>query len=245
MVDLFANTNHMYTIGDILCQMEQNCPIPKSTSKELWKLRHKTDISPHSERRETMLEKSVAMLAQNRHMRDWFNQCPTASGICDSSRNKHSNVDLVRWDESDASARLIELKWTSDDPCKAIQQVLRYGAAYLYCRKHRENLPINDRPIMAARHIALCVLAPVHFYDHGPRLERSFKTAQQGLRQLNSKLDVHRMSLSIEVLAFPKEFTVLPFDNGAEVIQSCNHAELTGTGRQIRDAFNALVTLYS
>ena len=57
-----------------------------------------------------MLEKAVAMLAKNGHMPGWFSRCPTASGIGDSSRTRHNNIDLVRWGEADRHAHLVELK---------------------------------------------------------------------------------------------------------------------------------------
>ena len=241
MIDIFDRIRGLYSIEDILHRMEKNCPEPSSTSRELWKLRHKTDISSHNSAPETMLEKSISMLAKNGHMPEWFNQCPTASGIGDSSKNKHSNVDLVRWNEVDESAYLIELKWESNTPSEAIQQVLRYGAAYLYCRKHRDKLPVKDRPILDARQITLCVLAPARFYHYDSDLENFFKKAQKGLRKLNARPPIAGMSISIEVLALPESFSALPFANGAEVKESCNRVDLTYTGRQIRDAFNGLV----
>ena len=244
MASLFDKTEGMYCIGDILHRMEKNCPKPGSTSKKLWKLRRKTNMKLNSKRSETLLEKSVSMLAQNGHMQGWFNQCPTASGIGDSSRNRHSNVDLVRWKEADASAWLVELKWGSNTPSEAIQQVLRYGAAYLYCRKHRDELPVKDRPIMDVRHIALCVLAPACFYDNDPELANSFKKVKKGVRKFNAKPPVAGVSMLIEVLALPESFSVLPFATGQEVKRCCDQTELTNAGRQVCDAFDELVSLY-
>ena len=132
MASLFDKTKGMENITEILSQMEANIPHPSSTSQKLWQLRRATDIISHNQSRETMLEKAVAMLAENRHMPGWFNQCPTASGIGDSSRNRHSNIDLVHWSRSGMRARLVELKWDSDSPSEAVRQVLRYGAAYLF-----------------------------------------------------------------------------------------------------------------
>ena len=121
MASLFDKTKGTENIAEILRQMEANIPHPSSTSRKLWQLRRATDIISHNRSRETMLEKAVAMLAENGHMPGWFNQCPTASGIGDSSRNKRSDVDLVHWREADGHARLVELKWVelkrkSDSP---------------------------------------------------------------------------------------------------------------------------------
>lgn len=244
MASFFDRTQEKFGISEILRQIEANCPEPRSNSKALWKLRRETYIKPDNPRSETMLEKSVSMLAENGHMPEWFNQCPTASGIGDSSRNRHSNVDLVRWDETDRSAWLVELKWGSDTPSEAIQQALRYGAAYLYCRKHRDKLPVMDRPILDANQITLCVLAPAHFYRNDPELANSFKKAHKGIKKLNARPPVAGVSMSIEVLALPESFSALPFKNGEQVKKSCDQAELTSTGRQVRDAFKNLVTLY-
>ena len=143
MASLFDGTEGMAHIAEILGQMEANVPHPSSTSRKLWTLRRATRLAPHNQRRETMLEKAVAMLAAKGHMPGWFNQCPTASGIGDSSRNKHSDIDLMHWSEANGHARLVELKWNSDSPSKAMRQILRYGAAYLFCRMHRNRLPVR------------------------------------------------------------------------------------------------------
>ena len=46
--------------------------------------------------------------------------------------------------------------------------------------------------------------------------------------------------MSLNMLAFPKDFNQLPFVNGAEVKQQCDTAQLTPTRRQVRDAFAKL-----
>ena len=125
MASLFDGTKDREGIGDIYRRMTMNCPNPSSTSKRLWELRRATDIASHNPSDETMLEKAVVRLAANGHLHGWFNQCPTASGIGDPSRNRHSNVDLVQWSEPTRHARLVELKWRSNHPTEAVQQVLR------------------------------------------------------------------------------------------------------------------------
>lgn len=241
MASLFDGTDGKYDISEILRQMEVNCPEPASNSKALWMLRRAPNFQSHNPSSETLLEKSVAILAENGHIPLWFNQCPTASGVVNSNSDKRRNVDLVYWNEADASAHLVELKWGSDTARKAIQQILGYGAAYLYCRKHRDKLPVNDRPIMDASHITLCTLAPARFYDNDSDLANYFKKAQKGLWKLNARPPVAGMTMSIEVLALPESFSTLPFANGAEVKKSCNQVGLTDTGRQVRDAFSGLI----
>ena len=145
MASLFDGTEGMEDIAEILGRMKANVPHPASTSSKLWTLRRATRIASHHRGRETLLEKAVAMLAANGHMPGWFNQCPAASGIGDSSRNRRSNIDLVHWSEADGHARLVELKWNSDDPSEALRQILRYGAAYLFCRAYSDRLPVRRR----------------------------------------------------------------------------------------------------
>lgn len=241
MASLFDRTHGKYNISEIFRQMETNCPVPKSNSQALWELRRKTHISHHNPSSETLLEKSVAMLAKNGHMPGWFNQCPTASGIGDSSRNRHSNVDLVQRDGATGTACLIELKWGSDSPCEAIQQILRYGASYLYCRRHRNRLPVDNRPIMDSRHIALKVVAPARYFENDTELQKCYSRARKGVDQISKTSLIPGLSMSIEVLALPANLVCLPFSTGSEVIESCDQDKLTKTGQQIRDSFNGLI----
>ena len=44
---------------------------------------------------ESNYRKAVVLLAQNKHMDGWFNQCPVASGIVDPVVDKKRAVDLV------------------------------------------------------------------------------------------------------------------------------------------------------
>ena len=242
MVSLFYKTDGMDDIAAIFEQMEANCPAPWSNSKELWKLRHKTSIKSHNSYPETMLEKAVAMLAEKRHMPGWFNQCPTASGIGDSSNNRRSNIDLVRWCEADRHARLVELKWDNKSPVEAVQQILRYAAAYVFCRVHRTRLPLSSRPIMDARHVSLLVAAPA-LYCREPNLPDCVSRARKGLKRFDVGSRIEGMSMSLDVLAFPESFNRLPFTNGAQVLERCYQAELTDAGRKIRDAFDGLTSV--
>ena len=243
MVSLFDGTFGENDIGEIYRRMETNCPNPWSNSQSLWKLRRATDLAVHNKSRETMLEKAVAMLADNGNMPGWFNQCPTASGIGDSSRSKHSNVDLVHWRETDGHARLIELKWGSDSPSEAVQQILRYGASYAFCRMHRNKLPIRRGELMDARHVSLQVAAPA-LYCAEPSLPGCLSRARDGLKKFDIGSRIEGLSMSLDVLAFPEGFDHLPFSNGAEVSAGCDRKELTETGRKIRDVFDNLIAVF-
>ena len=200
MASPFDGTKDIEGIGEIYRRMTMNCPNPSSTSKRLWELRRASHIAPHNLSDETMLEKAVVMLAANGHMHGWFNQCPTASGIGDHSRNRHSNVDLVHWSEPTRHARLVELKWRSNHPSEAVQQVLRYGAAYVFCRMHRNQLPLQRASVMDARHVSLLVMAPAH-YCRAADLPGCLARARQGLKRFDIGARIDGLSMSLDVLA--------------------------------------------
>ena len=242
MASLFDGTEGMAHIAEILGQMEANVPHPSSTSRKLWTLRRATCLAPHNQHRETMLEKAVAMLAAKGHMPGWFNQCPTASGIGDSSRNKHSDIDLMHWSEANGHARLVELKWNSDSPSKAMRQILRYGAAYLFCRMHRNRLPVRRGGVIEAREISLQVAAPAHYYRESG-LRHDLVRAREHLTRFDIGSRIEGLSMSIDVLAFPEWFASLPFANGEEVRAACDTAALTQAGRQVREAFDGLASV--
>ena len=236
----------MASLFDKTKGMEVNIPDPSSNSGSLWKLRQATGIGSHNRSCETMLEKAVAMLAENGHMPGWFNQCPTASGIGDSSRNRRSNVDLVHWSRSGMRARLVELKWDCDSPSKAseaVRQILRYGAAYLFCRMHRNRLRVRRGSVMDACDISLQVAAPAHYYtDSG--LRYCLSRARENLARFDIGSRIDGLSMSVDVLALPEWFDSLPFAKGEEVRAECDTDELTEAGRKVCDAFDGLTSVY-
>ena len=244
MATLFDGTCGTADIVEILDRMQANCPRPSSNSGKLWQLRRATNVVGHNRSREKLLEQAVAMLAGNGHMPGWFNQCPVASGIGGSTRNKHSSVDLVHWHAADSRLSLVELKWDSDTPSEAVRQILRYGAAYLFCRRHRERLPVGKQRAMSATHVALRVAAPSRYYA-GDGLRDCLSRARESLRSIGGELGTRELSMSLDALAFPKWFDRLPFSDGAEVRDSCDRPELTETGREIVAAFDSLGSLHS
>ena len=251
MASLFDKTMSLVDIAEILRQMEANIPHPSSNSKKLWQLRRATGIDSHNPSRETMLEKAVAMLAENGHMPGWFNQCPTASGIGGSSRNRRRDVDLVHWREADGHARLVELKWVelkqkSGSPSEAVRQILRYGAAYLFCRMHRNRLNklrVGRGSLMDACDISLQVAAPAGYYTD-PGLRHCLSRAREYLARFDIGSRIDGLSMSLDVLAFPECFDRLPFTNAEEVRAECGTGELTEAGRKVRDAFDGLASVY-
>ena len=239
---LYYGTNGLEDIGEIYRRMTINCPHPASKSKRLWELRRATGIGSGNTSAETMLEKAVALLASGGQMRGWFNQCPTASGIGGSSRDRRRSVDLVHWSVPAMRARLVELKWRSDRPSEAVRQALRYGAAYVFCRVHRNGLPLRDASLMDARHLSIEVVAPARYW-RAPDLkdlQGCVARAREGLKRFDVGSPIAGLSMSLDVLAFPDWFDQLPFADGAGVLANCSGAELTGPGRKIRDAFGEL-----
>lgn len=243
MSALFDGTCGIEDIVEIRDRMLANCPCPSSNSTKLWKLRRKTDLSGHNLSRETLLEKAVAMLAGRGHMPNWFNQCPVASGIGGSTKYRRRCVDLVHWNAADSRLSLVELKWGSDTPSKAVRQILRYGATYLFCRWHWDRLPVRKRPAMSATHVALRVVAPGRYYADDGLRDCLFR-ARESLRSMSGEPETRGLSMSLDALAFPKWFDRLPFGASTEVQASCDRPELTETGREIVKAIDGLTSVY-
>ena len=245
MPSLFDKTCGIEDPNRIYDVLKSNYPgSPCSESQELWRLRHACHISPQSPYQEKKLEKAVAMLAYRKHMVGWFNQCPVASGIVGSNSNRKNAVDLVHWSESSRDARLVELKWESDNPPYALREILRYGVAYIFCRVHRCELPLAGRPLMDARHVALEVVAPRKFFvDYNEKA--LFASVSKSLDQCAQSKTDGKLSMSLNALAFPEEFNQVPFKNGQDVKEKCFTEELTDEGRRVRDAFAGLTPVWS
>jgi len=165
MSSLFEGIRYTATVAEIYDRIQLNYPgSPHSRSGSLWLLRRASEIRSDNRSAEKMLEKAVAMLAERGHMAGWYNQCPVASGIVSSSSDRNSAVDLVHCSNSKREARFIELKWDSDNPLSALQQILQYGIAYIFCRVHRRELPLHYRSLMDAQQVTLEVVAPRGYY---------------------------------------------------------------------------------
>lgn len=86
----------------------------RSPSEKLWYSSRAMDIKEQNASHETLLERAVAILADQGHMPGWFNQCPVATGIADPSADGGRRVDLVHL--CGPTLRLVELKWMTDTP---------------------------------------------------------------------------------------------------------------------------------
>ena len=243
MPNFFEGTFGIEDPNRIYNKMEANYPgSPRSRSRELWKLRRACGLCAHNDSPEKMLEKAVAMLGESCHMPEWFNQCPVASGIVGSRSNTKNAVDLVHWSESSGYARLVELKWKSNDPPYALREILRYGVAYIFCRGHRKELPLQGkyyRPLMDVHRIALEVVAPREFYSDD-NLNDLYANVSKSLNEFARSKTGGILSMSLNALAFPEEFNQIPFKNGQKVRRKCDTFELSDEGRMVRDAFDRL-----
>ena len=174
------------------------------------------------------------------------NQVPVASGICGSDGNKHRCVDLAEWTEKNGRLTLVELKWhdnkrlSGETPADAVRQILRYGAVYLFCRMHKDKLPLNRRPVMAARNIKLQVVATNSFYDKcEPEGYQKFKetlnNAQMSLKSIHEEFE-GLDSITLSVFAFPRDFN-LPFKSDQEFRDFFKRPNFKEAGQKIIDAF--------
>ena len=230
----------------ILDQIQENCPNPWTKSKSLWKLRRTTEMSEENCSKEALLERSVTLLTKNGHMNDWYNQCPIASGIGGSENYRHRCIDLVQWDPKKQRLCLTELKWGSDNPKKAVQKILLYGAIYLYCRRHKDKLDFVDDKLMSATNIVLQVVAPAKYYtDHGlcGGVPNYLKQASESIHLINNEPEMKGLTISLDVLSLPKWFNRLLFRNYKEVDLACGK-ELTRDGIRVIKAFNELSPAY-
>ncbi|MCY3905457.1 MAG: hypothetical protein OXF76_20035 [Caldilineaceae bacterium] len=186
MSSLFDGISSLDSVKEIYEKIEDNCAgRPRTSSKKLWSLRRRTNMDPGNTDPEVLLERSVALLAQTGHMPGWYNQCPIASGIVSSRSDRRSAVDLVHWSEATGMARLVELKWESGGPHTALQQILQYGVVYILCRVHKKSLPLQNRCLMDAQHVALEVVAPSRYYEGDYRVSRR-TDLETWLEQFNS-----------------------------------------------------------
>lgn len=211
---------------------------PRSQSEELWRCEPVTSINidgKNNQSGEKILEKAVAMLAVKGQMPDWSNQCPVASGISDPRKDNKRAVDLVHWSKSDSHLRLVELKWKSNSPLYALFEVLEYGLAYIFCRIHKKELPLQCPSLMDARHLSLEVVAPRQFYARCDKKSFFAQMSKSVNRFASSK--TNGLSMSLEALAFPDGFQI-PFKDMKEVEdeEKCD----TDKGQQVLNAFNKL-----
>ena len=92
---------------------------------------------------------------------------------------------------------------------------------------------------MGARHVALEVVAPRACYLSFDGRRLLAETSRQLDRFAKSKIG-EALSMSLRVLAFPRTFDQIPFQDGKDACLQCAQGALTDEGRTVRDTFGAL-----
>ena len=210
---------------------------PVSQSEKLWCCRREPEIRDDNLNKETILEKAVAILAEEGHMPEWFNQCPVASGITDPYKDRRRAVDLIHL--SDVKARLIELKWASNTPAHALFQILEYGLAYVFARLHMRELHLEKRRLMQVEQVQLEVVGPRDFFDH-EKPSDLFARMDKAVGKFAKEKTGGALSMSLRELSFPARFYPIPFKDGRTVKEKCRNGTLSREGTIIRDAFSRL-----
>lgn len=224
-------------IGDLYDRMATNYSgRARSTSKQLWRRRRATDLRDDNRNTETLLEKAVANLAESGHMPGWFNQCPVASGLTDPYADRGRRIDLVHCDG--ATVRFVELKWASDTPAQALFQVLEYGLAFLFAWLRKGEIELGQRYLMRVRQVGLEVVGPREFFGKGQHADL-FATMSRALATFATEKTGGEVSMAMRALAFPAEFSRVPFVDGGEVKAKCRGSHLTEEGSEVREAFSA------
>jgi hypothetical protein len=118
-------------LESMLARVEQNWDTsPRrrraDPSEQNWRWEKQMDIADRNPSKEKRLEKRIAQLTGD----DWVNQVPTASGLYESTRDRHRNVDLARR-IGNRAFELIELKVDSGNPLLATAEILQYAVLLL------------------------------------------------------------------------------------------------------------------
>lgn len=134
-----------------------------SRSNQNWRFTQRTEMSAHNSSAEVGLERRIIQAADERH---WANQVPTSSGLVSPASDTTRNIDLVQRDD-EQNYTFIELKVASNNPLFAAVEIVLNGLLFIWSRNNAGTL-YTDRPmppVLAAKSVALCVLAPSTYYD--------------------------------------------------------------------------------
>lgn len=217
-------------------KMRQNRKGGDLRSQENWRNVPQIEISDINTSAEKLLEKAVGLLAKHGHMPGFANQVPTASGLSGSSAFKHSNVDLIHWDETRERLRIIELKWARKKPStrefeQAIFEIIRYALSYIYFRTTH-----YEKPILRARIVSLEIIAPQCFFEIYSLHKTAIRALDEAIAEFAERVLPNTPTISLTAYRFAEEFQ-LPFTTGARVKALCNRPTLTPEGRKVREAF--------
>ena len=198
-------------VADLYKEISSRGPF-RIPSRENWCLERVTTLAERNKSPEVVLERAIAVVAENGSLENWYNQIPVASGLIDERANKRAAIDLIEFSEDRVA--FVELKWESDTPAYAAVEILRYAMAYLLCRDNREEFGYEDKSLMFVDTVDLQVLAPAVFYDKCD-LQFLAMGIGEGLERLCADR-TDNLKMTFEFRSFQPCFK-LPFANGAEV----------------------------
>ena len=238
-IELFSEEKACGLVNGLYDQMMANFSgKPVSQSEKLWCHRRAAKICDDNDSQETILEKAVAILAEEGHMPEWFNQCPVASGITNPKIDKKRAVDLIHL--TGVNARLIELKWASNTPVHALFQILEYGIAYVFARNNMDELHLEKRHLMHVEKIGLEVVGPRKFYVVNEKRSDLFEAVDKAVGKFAAEKTGGALSMSLSARSFPAGFKRIPFVDGKAVKEKCQDVTLSREGTMVRDAFSQL-----
>jgi hypothetical protein len=215
----------------------------RAPSVENWRWRLQTYIGEKNISPEVILERAVAILAEQGQLDAvgrWCNQIPVASGLVDHKSDKRAAVDLARI--AGERLDLYELKWKSDTPIYAAFEILLYGLAYLLCRVNQTKFGYERLDSMMVKNITLNVLAPTAYYGN---LDLAWLQTglDAGIRKVSQELLGTDFQASFRFLTLPVGPTP-PFVSGAEVISACRATPLAPSAKALVQAISNLALVY-
>lgn len=237
--ETLSTSDFVALVSDIYSRMRNNLT-DRVPSRENWRIERQTNLDPVNRSPEILLERAIVLLSERGILKDWFNQVPVASGLINKDADKRAAIDLMRY--RNKSIELVELKWESDTPAYAAIEILRYGLAYLLSYVNKDAFGYAGNPLMGAKQVSLCVLAPHKYYDDC-NLSWLRRGLNNGVHALAEKEADQVFSMDFSFLAFPAGFS-LPFTTGEEVLRIWNIGEDTEPCRNLLAAMHNLESIW-
>lgn len=183
--------------------------IARIASQENWRWEKQTYISAANSSQEKLIEKAIAVDCDD----SWVNQVPTASGLMDSTSERHCNIDLIH-QVAPREFEFIELKFDSDTPVFATLEILKYSMVYLFSRNNAAALgySLESKPLLAAESVHLCVLAPYSYFS-----QYTLQWLQTSLNQALSEPGLLPQGLRMD---FRFEYHRWPVEEAPELVAS-------------------------
>jgi hypothetical protein len=209
-------------------------------SRQNWRWECQTELSDQNLSSEVLLERAIAILAEQGHLPCWRNQIPVASGLVSDRTDKRAAIDLARI--SDERLDLYELKVESDTPLYAAVEILLYGLVYIFSHAHQVAFDYAGREMMGAKFLGLNVLAPSDFYE-GHDLGWLQRGLDVGLRRVSMEQAGPSLRTSFRFLTLPAEVVGL-FNDGADVLEECRKTPIGERCSALQRALGSLSPRY-